>query len=320
MATEKISNFAQTTLNTTINNSTTTVVVVSATNFPSAGQFRISIENEIMLVTAVASTTFTVTRGVEGSTAVAHNSGILVTHIVTAGALNQIIADNYQSGAYASLPAAEKAGRIYQTTDSIFQFRDTGAAWNAYGPIRPCTPLASGDYTWLHQGGATADFTGGVMSLYTSTGNDYDIIYKAAPATPYTVTIQIEVWPCLNTNFNSVNMAFVNTGGAFSNLQVGFSSTIMGLWVEKWNAYNSYSGEYTNATYPASVSTTPNFLQLSDNGTTRYYKVSWDGFLWMTVHSVGRTDFLTPDAIGIALRTDTSAGLKAMAVYSWTET
>jgi hypothetical protein len=77
-----------TTLNGGIDNVVTTIVVTSATPFPSSAQYRIVIDNEVMLVTAGAGTTsWTVTRGVEGSTAAAHSNGAGVFHVVTAASL-----------------------------------------------------------------------------------------------------------------------------------------------------------------------------------------------------------------------------------------
>ena len=52
------------------------------------GQFRVLVESEYMLVTGgAATTTWTVTRGIEGSAAAAHAAGTAVTHLLTAGAL-----------------------------------------------------------------------------------------------------------------------------------------------------------------------------------------------------------------------------------------
>lgn len=88
MAIERFANNAATTLNGAINNSTTSVVVTSAAAFPSAGNFRILIDSEILLVTSVSGNTFTVTRGVEGTTAASHSDAAAVTHVLTATALS----------------------------------------------------------------------------------------------------------------------------------------------------------------------------------------------------------------------------------------
>jgi len=81
---EQYANNAQTTLAAAIAAADTTITVSSAAGFPSQPQFRIRIDNELLLVTAVSGTTWTVQRGVEGTTAAAHASGATVTHVLTA--------------------------------------------------------------------------------------------------------------------------------------------------------------------------------------------------------------------------------------------
>jgi hypothetical protein len=84
---ELFANSAQSALVSSIGAADTTLSVLSATKFPSSGNFRILIDTELLLVTAVAGTTFTVTRGAESTTAAAHAAGATVTHVLTAGSL-----------------------------------------------------------------------------------------------------------------------------------------------------------------------------------------------------------------------------------------
>jgi hypothetical protein len=73
-------NFAQTTLAAAITDTSgTSITVTSEASFP-AVQFIISIDTEAMLVTNVATTTWTVTRGYEGSTAATHLNGATIYH------------------------------------------------------------------------------------------------------------------------------------------------------------------------------------------------------------------------------------------------
>lgn len=83
----KFTNNATTTLSGALTSGATSLTVASAATFPAAGDFTIIIDSEIMLVTGVAGTTFTVTRAQEGTSAAAHASGATVTHILTAAAL-----------------------------------------------------------------------------------------------------------------------------------------------------------------------------------------------------------------------------------------
>jgi len=72
-----------TTLNGAINNSVTTITVTSADDFPPANPYRIRVGSELMDVTAgQATTSWTVTRGADGTTAASHGDGAAVRHMI----------------------------------------------------------------------------------------------------------------------------------------------------------------------------------------------------------------------------------------------
>jgi hypothetical protein len=80
MATINHKNFAQTTLGAAVETTDgTSITVTSEAGFPSV-DFIISIDTEAMLVTNVSTTTWTVTRGYEGSTAATHLNGAAIYH------------------------------------------------------------------------------------------------------------------------------------------------------------------------------------------------------------------------------------------------
>lgn len=85
--TEHFANQALATLSAELANEATTLTVASAIRFPTEGNFRILIDSELMMVTAVEGTTFTVERGIEGTADLPHASGSTVTQVLTAGAL-----------------------------------------------------------------------------------------------------------------------------------------------------------------------------------------------------------------------------------------
>lgn len=83
---ENFSNDFATTLSGGMDAVTTAMAVVSATGSPNI-QFRIRVDDEIMLVTAKAGLNWTVVRGQEGTTAALHLISTNVIHILTAGGL-----------------------------------------------------------------------------------------------------------------------------------------------------------------------------------------------------------------------------------------
>ncbi len=79
------SNTVTTTLSAALAAADTTLTVAAATNFPTTAPFTIRIDNEQLTVTAGAGTvTWTVTRGVNGTTAAAHASGATIVNVVPA--------------------------------------------------------------------------------------------------------------------------------------------------------------------------------------------------------------------------------------------
>lgn len=90
---ENFSNNFSTTLAAGIDADDDPITVASSTGAPAAN-FRIKIDNEYLLVTAVSHPNWTVTRGIEGSTPATHSSGAPVTHVLTAGGLTQAMSEN----------------------------------------------------------------------------------------------------------------------------------------------------------------------------------------------------------------------------------
>jgi predicted CXXCH cytochrome family protein len=70
---------AQALLGGNITSSATSLTVASATGYPSTVPFYVTVDSELMQVTKVVGTTFTVSRGLGGTTAVAHTTGPSVT-------------------------------------------------------------------------------------------------------------------------------------------------------------------------------------------------------------------------------------------------
>lgn len=90
---ERIYNGVSTTITQAITETDTIITVANTDGFPVLPQFRIRIENELLLVTAVNLNRFTVQRGVEGTTATQHYANTSVQGITTAQALMNVRTD-----------------------------------------------------------------------------------------------------------------------------------------------------------------------------------------------------------------------------------
>lgn len=80
-------NNPSTTLAGAVTAGATSISVASGALFPSQGTFTIIVDAEIMLVTGVSGTIWTVERGAEGTTAAAHNNNAAVVNVLTRGSL-----------------------------------------------------------------------------------------------------------------------------------------------------------------------------------------------------------------------------------------
>lgn len=107
-------NFAETTLAAAITTTNgTSITVTSSTSFPSV-PFIVAIDTEALLVTDVASETWTVTRGYESSTAATHLNGATIYHNISAAEVDGLAP--IASPTFTSVPAAPTAAVDTNTT------------------------------------------------------------------------------------------------------------------------------------------------------------------------------------------------------------
>jgi hypothetical protein len=158
MPVELYANSAQTTLAGALTSGATTLTVASSAPFPVPApaavpptQFRARIDAELLIVTAVSGTTWTVTRAAEGTTAAAHSSGATVTHVVTASPLQSLMARNF--GASSEMVLLSDYPGWESTTASVATAARDQAATAAWGGSYtrmlgiPHHPTASG-HVW----------------------------------------------------------------------------------------------------------------------------------------------------------------------------
>lgn len=124
MSVELFTNNASSTLNGGINSSVTSLVVNSAATFPASGNFRIIVDNEIILVGSVSGNTFSnLSRGIENTTAAIHANGATVTHILTAGSMKSNPRSMLNTGDIEYLSASGLPASLIAPVDGIYSIQ-----------------------------------------------------------------------------------------------------------------------------------------------------------------------------------------------------
>lgn len=309
MAVEQFTNGPTTTLDGAINDVVTSLTIDDATGFPAAAQYRIKIDSEIMIVTAGAgTTTWTVTRGAESTTAASHSDGATVTHILTAGAIDQFRADNVVADTFANLPTVGKEGRLFIQSDAaaLTIARDTGAIWQPYGPIYKFKPPVLADFTWVNQGSATATQDTGILLSAPVTGSTSTtscaILKKTAPSTPYTIRAAMKGLAAISGDTGSFGLCFRES--STGEIECHELSAMVSAQTRQriGHRVTPTTNTLTTAGYLASTNWGPSsdvfWVAIEDNGTNKKFHVSDDGEHWITVVNVVRTQNMTPDEVG----------------------
>jgi len=326
MAYERFANGGLSSLAAGINDAVQSLTVKSAVGFPTGGNFRILVESEIMLVTAVQGNTLTVTRAQEGTSAASHDADTAVNHILTAGALAQREIEQFATGSLADRDAAGQAGRLYLPTEGYVHL-DNGSLWDMLS-LSKVTPPASSDFSWVNQGSSTVADTKGMMVLTAPSHASADALHllvKSAPATPYKITVGFLAQNPIYTNSYYIPQFGVcwRESGSGKLLTYGWGSNNypMYFYYAQWtNEMTLSAGQFSNGfgTPPHA----PYWVRFSDDGTYRTVEVSSDGFNWVPAHPPqGRTVFCTPNQVGVfANNWKTSQGIqRVVSVLHWRE-
>jgi hypothetical protein len=299
MALEQFKSLATTTLNGGINNSTTTVVVTTGSVFPSIGNFRILIDSEIMLCTARSSNTLTVTRAQEGTSAASHSDLATVTLPLTADSIIQSQTDLSPSiGALASVPSAAKNGLIYLANDSQMFTRDNGSSLSYMYGLRKLTQPVLSDFTWLNQGSCTTDTTKGGIAVTipkdTTSAVNLRVLHKSKTP-PYTVT-GLFVLNQQAVSYHSCGMGFYDpTGGRLVSMHfIVFTSDYSYVEVCNWANTTTFSSAPTNMLMARSGNRM-GWMQVQHDSTNIIFRMSNDGYNWITVYTAGKTAYMAND-------------------------
>jgi hypothetical protein len=280
-----INNNFNLTLATAVNNTNTTLIVSSAVTVD--GGFRILIESELLSVTSGGLTTsWTVVRGIEGTTANSHSAGGPINIVMTAGGLANIL--------------AQQSGRV------LF------------------TPPPSSGWSWVNQGSATISTTN--SSMYLSCAPDaadsQKLYVRTAPSVPYSVDFGFfpfmffANYPSCGVGFRESTSGKLYLFGPQSN---GLGTGLVYLQRSYYTNETTFSSD-SGGTYGNPWALIPMFYRLSVDSTNYTVYQSNDGINYLQFFQESKTAFMSsgPDQIFIYVNprnTTFGCGLKLVHYY-----
>jgi hypothetical protein len=135
---------ARTTLASGVDDTTTTFEVVAVSGWPASFPYTLIIDQdtvneEVVSVTNRSGTTLTVTRGVDGTSAVAHDAGAGVNHGVSARDFSEPNVHVNDEVVHVDIvtsstrPGAPSEGQIIYETDTNLYYGYNGSSWTSIG-------------------------------------------------------------------------------------------------------------------------------------------------------------------------------------------
>lgn len=266
---------------------------------PLASGFKIMVGLEIMLVTAGGTTTtWTVTRAQESTTAVEHATGSVVRFILTAGAIDQLRTDMSGYGTYANLPSAanHKSGDRYQCSDSPLNFIHNGSLWVPHYLGRKVKLPVSGELTKVDTPANTStSFAKGVLEFTTASGTGIvRFVHGTTLNTTYDLTVGMSM---MGVNLSGVAL-FDSANQWQAKIAKGHNSTMLGTLAERRTTTGGFSANLFTTVTSHPIAPLVFWKAISD-GTDVTIMVSFDGVFFARVGSFNRTTTFTPDRGGI---------------------
>jgi hypothetical protein len=308
---EQYVNDPGTTLASSCTSGATTISVVSSTGYPSLSttgqQFRIRIDSELMLVTAISGTTWTITRGIESTGAASHSSGATVNAIVTAGMLDAMRINESNIGTYANLPGTglAKQGDRYILNDGNLEYAFDGTNWQPFYSSRMGTANASmpssGSFTLF---GSTNTLTNskGCLLMTSPTSNAWGVCVQSVPATPYSL---------------EVGFTFISAPGAAAGICVSDGTKYEYL---TYNSANNMDVQYNTAlnTYSSNpvglspiMALQPTWMKITVDSSHKTMYIG-DGNNYVQYYQESATNNLTTAYAGLVMLGGTLSGATGM--------
>jgi hypothetical protein len=314
---EQLANNPVSTITSGISSGATSLTVASATLFPTAGNFVIKIDNELLVVTNVSGTTFTVTRGQDGTSAASHSSGAAITQVVSKKVLENLYAEMYQIGDVASRPTTARGGTVYYGTDLDVEWLYNGTNWDLVWPAY--VPYANrvniGSWTSINLGTTTWTDYNGVMAVSIPDVNtQLKGYYHTIPSAPFSCYTVVGLGGTIGGQTEAGIMLYDSGTGKLR--ITGATSGGLSVGMTQVTAFNgTYSGQQSFQIAPFNIT----YLKFTDDNTNWHYYWSSDGSNWIEYFKEARNTNLTPNSVGIYVRGTTGINTLYRNFYGYWE-
>lgn len=167
----------------------------------------------------------------------------------------------------------------------------------------------SGSFTSIGSPTVSTNSWGDIILTGTAAGSGANVCghVVSAPATPWSFTVYFDAM-MLHKAFQSYGLCFRESSSGklhiFDMLAADLGLTVLTARSTKFTSPTSFSADYLAT---QKVGTYANWMRVRDDGSNRLCQLSPDGENWFTLHSIGRTDFITADQAGIVVGLENSA-------------
>jgi hypothetical protein len=191
------------------------------------------------------------------------------------------------------------------------------ASSKKFGPIWEVTPPVLGDFTYVNQGSSTATQAAGSSVVFYDPQHGTEnirLLAKNLPAAPYTMTAAFTPMLLASDTLSAGIALYDGTKLVVVTLSsVAASSTGARIKVVKYTNVTTFSATYVE---PNAHYCQPCWLRIQDDNVNRVSFFSFDGVNYQQLHSVARTDFLTPTQGGVVVNA-VSGTAGANAAMNW---
>lgn len=272
---EQLLNKASTTVAEPLDNSETTITVADGSVFPADGDYRLIIDSEVILVKSRATNDLTAVRGVDGTSAVTHLTGVDIDTVITAGGINKLLNDCSAGGLF------RPARRLVDKDGVILTKSDFS------------TPVAMGSTV------ITDEADGSITMLVDNSTAGFKMLLRTALSTPYKVRAKMQAGGGMDWETSGTIIGLLmreSSTGKFVNCYYEFGENCKPA---KYTNETTFSAFYVTSGLTESDSTWV-WQEMEDNGTTIFFRYSSDGVNFFELFSVSRTDFLAggPNQVG----------------------